>query len=137
MHQWHEILSDDVPGMLKIVQLLTRFDKRIGRRHYDGTAHLLRDAIAASLPRASRFFLLQMDDFIFRVIAYVEDVSVFATSWVHEDGIAQEKEGQETSHAVYKIECVSDFFMRANTEPSGVPECVKILMEDKVHAETN
>lgn len=143
-YEWKEIVKDK--GELQnIVRILTDFDTRTGRvEHYvDQYTHYLRKAISVSLESETRIFVKYLSGFRFLVVGEIHGPCGFtATSWVHDDGIMNEREDKsgEPSHPVHSIVCLTDLYKEAVSLPQDlnamtiqIMEEIDEVNEDKLH----
>jgi len=113
--EWME-LNTRKDELFKIVNLLLDFDEKSGRylRYADRSSHWTRRAIAASEPENTRILIQDLGNFCYTITAqYQSTTGLVATTYVHEDGIRQERSQHAENHPVHKIVCVTDLFAQA------------------------
>ncbi len=107
------MLPKHVERFQEIVALLVDFDFKTGRynRYRDQEHHWLRKAISVCDPGCLRVTALPLpeSDGVYNVtVTYSSERSRFRTSWIHEDGIYQERKTAPPEHPVHGIVCLTD-----------------------------
>lgn len=129
MSSWREIPPEKASGMRKILTLLVDFDERTGRylRYRDPEAHFARRSL--SVAEGAKFYLCHLGDYVYLIVGHTSGQGIaVTTSWVHEDGIRQERETSNAQHPVHGITCVTDLWDEASEIETGdMPSTVASL----------
>ncbi|MEQ9366379.1 MAG: hypothetical protein RIF32_19215 [Leptospirales bacterium] len=101
-----------------MVRLLLHFDERSGRfkAYSEPELHYMRKAATVCKPAHLRVFVRPLEDRIYGVVLEVRlGGGIMATAFVHEDGIAIEREERKSDplHPVHNIVCLSDLLSGA------------------------
>ncbi len=99
--EWRELLGNK-EEFLSILRLLVEFDEKSGRYGLSRTPdlHHLRRAVSLASAGDVRILLKSLGGFVYLVVAEMRssEGSFLATSWIHEDGIVEEKREREANH---------------------------------------
>lgn len=112
---WKRLKKDDVPAMQHILGVLVSFGEKV--RQKATSAHLARKAVVFADSACVTFEVALMPDAdrtVYLVRAKAREPQLLVeTSWVHEDGIADEREVLGQDHPTHGITCLTDLYERA------------------------
>lgn len=130
--EWLEI-TERIEEFQKIIRLLVEFDERTGRhqRYSDPEGHYLRKAASTASPTDLRVFVRDLGGSAFYVVVRINAASGHGVcGYIHEDGIAIERQTLAPDHPVHSIVCLSDLTASAKQlDLESVEKCVRNLME--------
>lgn len=121
--KWSITKPEQVKDLQAIVKVLTDFDEKTGRSHSYLDLHYARKVISECTDITALKFIVETKSiaettnrsFVYDVTAKLDLPGLkIITSWIHEDGIAQEKEQYKDNpkHPVHRITSLTDILNR-------------------------
>jgi len=113
-----ELKGPELLEFQKITAMLVEYDERTGRhtRYRDAHTHYMRKSFSVAGALSARVWVAPLGDeaLVYQVTAVVSSAGVYmAQTWVHEDGIAQERQNADSGNAIHGIVCVTDLYRKS------------------------
>lgn len=127
MKNWIEVKKGK-EDFQKILKILIDFDEKTGRHVRED--HYFRKAISVCDISNLRIFMKETEKAFFSIVVELRSNGICVTSWLHEDGIALEREqfAADKRHPVHTIVCMTDIH-RKNPGPVSKKNLHLVTME--------
>lgn len=136
---WREVINEeDKKSFQHIVHTLCRYYDLMPPVNHPSDAHKFRMDIVNSLPENFKVYLKPFGEVEYLIVCeihYPEKNANILDSWIHVDGIVQEREFQKEkgnlTHPTFNIVCITDFIPRTVPVTKVSAKLAEKIAEDK------